>query len=204
MPYLPLYLLDSDIDLLNDWLCKDEEVYFIQQVDKKLWKLTKELKFRKETNLEKYLLWHLPSGQIPIIKDRNPWEGISIESVLKRNVYDHVQNPFEPWPGRPSTATEFPFFEDDEAKSFGLQVYNSSNGNSEIQISGFAWLGNRYSVFGKGAEEATEKWWRRLRTFVKKHSTQIPRGNDPPRKKEVHAFPAALAAIKNGRPCSVW
>ena len=36
MPYLPLYLLDSDIDLLNDWLCKDEEEAFLAVLELEL------------------------------------------------------------------------------------------------------------------------------------------------------------------------
>jgi hypothetical protein len=204
MPWLPLYLLDSDIDLLNAWLCKDQDVYFIKQVDKNHWKLVKELKFKKEGFSNEYRLWHLPSGQIPLIKERSLSEGVPIESLFKRATYDHVLNPFEPWSGRPcSNLSGLPFFEDDETKVFTLTIYNSNGLNHEIRISGFEWLGNRYSIIGKGAEESTEKWWRRLRNFVKKNSIQIPRCNDSSMKKEIYTFPKAIEAIKNGRPCSL-
>jgi hypothetical protein len=203
MPWLPLYLLDSDFDLLNDWLCKDEEVYFIQHVDKNLWKLIKELKFKETSQPNIYRLWHLPSGQIPLIKELRPDQGVPISSLVNKVSYDHVLNPFEPWPGRPLRGlTALPYFGDDETKVFDLEIYNSKSFNDRVRISAFGWLGNRYSILGKGAEKATEKWWKRLRNFVKKNSVHIPRGNDSSRKKEIYAFPRAIEAIKSGVPCS--
>jgi len=201
MPWLPLYILDSDIDLLNDWLNKDEEVFFIQQVDGSHWKLVKELDIKEAGSSR---LWHLRSGGIPVIKQRSPSQGVTIGSVLTKANYVYVDNPFEPWPGRPSSNKQFPFFEDEETKEFSLEVFNAPNTNGEIRISSFGWLGNRYSVFGKGADETTKKWWKHLRYFVGKNSVQVPRGYDLSRKKEIYAFPKAFDAIKSGRVCSTW
>src|SRR4029079_4951786 len=121
----------------------------------------------------------LPSGQIPLIKELRPDQGVPISSLVNKVSYDHILNPFEPWPGRPLRGLSgLPYFEDDETKVFDLEIYNSKSFNERIHISAFGWLGGRYSILGKGAEEATRKWWQRLRNFVKKNSVHIPRGND--------------------------
>lgn len=201
MAWLPLYLLDSDIDVLNDWLNKDEEVFFIEQVDRNHWKLTKEIHLKKEGYYNQYRLWHLPSGQIPLIRERNPLEGVP---VFEKEQYDYVANPFEPWSGRPcGNLPGLPFFGDDETKVFTLTVHNPDNPLHPIPISGVEWQGNYYKIIGKGATEAAEKWWKRLRTFAKKNGTQIPRSNMASMRKEIFAFPNAMEAIKKGRECTL-
>ena len=201
MPWLPLYLLDSDIDVLNNWLNKDEEVYFVQQVNRSQWKLVKEMQIKKDDYYNKYRLWHLPSGQIPLIRKRDPLEGFQL---LETEQYEYVANPFEPWSGTPcGNLSELPFFGDDESKVFTLTIHNPDNPLHPIPISGMEWQGNYYKMIGKEATEASEKWWKRLRAFVKKNSIQIPRSNDPSMKNEIFAFPIAMEAIKKGRECAM-
>lgn len=201
MPWLPLYLLDSDINLFNDFLNKDEEVFFIDQVDRFKWKLVKELDIKKEGYYNKYRLWHLPSGPIPLINEGDLMNG---KALPDRNALKDVLNPFEPWIGHPcGDLPGLPFFGDDEIKVFTLTINNPITENFEIPISAVEWLGNRYRQIGYGAELVTEKWWKKLRSFTKKNGVLIPRCNNPEMRKEIYAFPEAWKEIKGGRACSL-
>ncbi len=81
MAWLPMYLLDKDVEFLNDWLDQEEEIAFLISNGPKTWIAKKEHNSLSDMGIQlfgdghnfaipnyaEYNLWHIPSGQLPLL-----------------------------------------------------------------------------------------------------------------------------------------
>lgn len=204
MAYIAMYLLQNDVEQLNELLNAEEEIAFIVSNGPKSWIARKEHHIAADIGTQKwgkrgqenvllpgfaeYYLWHVPSGPLPLIQD-----GITGETIA------------DPWQGwtelRTGANARMPFFGAGHPGAIHLTIKLAVNG--EIGLSSFGWIGNHYKIIGKGALESTEKFWSKLKRTVKKSATQIPRADNPALKKEVFAFAQAYNQIQSGMPCAL-
>lgn len=191
MPEIILYLTNNDANLVREWINSEPDIAWIvkeaQVGCSYRWKVANEI---AEMESKDYCLWHKRSSPLTIpsgsskIEDTvilNPYEGWS-------QTLDH-ENANTPWFG---AAAPGPF-------DFRFRE-NGRESNHSIGRSGFTWLGNYFSSIGKSAPEVSEKWWQRLRRFVKKNGMGIPwPGPIGSGKVGAYAFPEAYDQILAGR-----
>ena len=205
-----MYLLESDIEFLNDWLNQEEGIAFLIPNGHKKWiaekthnildDLRNPSKFflRLRSRSAEYSLWHVPSGPLPLIQ---PHKG-GVTLKLKKEDWKYEQVITNPWEGWTEQVTgsnpNIPYFQRHPGIIHLTVIPTDAY---TIYISHFGWIGNRYSVLGSEAHPATEQFWKRLRRMVKKVSTQVPRQNQSEWRNEIYAFPNALKEIKNGKAC---
>lgn len=226
MAWIPMYLLDKDVEFLNDWLNQEEEIAFLVSAGHRRWiakkehailpDIGKQLSEHEEAEYEiwgndkldlsipdfvEYQLWHIPSGPLPLL-DANKG-GVKLK--FKKEDWEDDGKVDNPWLGwteiRTGANSRIPYFGAGHPGVFHLEI--NLPHDKEIQMSNFGWIGNHYKIIGNGANQSTEKLWNKLRRMVKKVATQIPRSNNSNGKKEIYAFPTAYQEIKNGRPCSL-
>ncbi|RFM27501.1 hypothetical protein [Deminuibacter soli] len=215
MAWIPMYLLDKDIDFLNDWLNQEEEIAFLVSNGHKKWIAKKEHTIKNDIgnqnfgdgynfvipNYAEYNLWHIPSGQLPLPEANNGSVTLKFHKE-DSNEDGKVDNPWLGWTEiRTGANSRIPYFGAGYPGVIHLEI--NLPHDQEIRMSNFGWIGNHYKLIGNGAEQTTEKFWNKLRRMAKKIGTQIPRSNTLEGKKEVFAFPTAYEEIKNGRPCSL-
>jgi hypothetical protein len=198
MAWIPMYLINKDLEFLNDWLNQDGEIAFLISNGNKKWiaknqhNISEDLgtqKFESDhdfyiPNYVEYYLWHIPSGDLPLFESDqkiNPWIGWK---ELRTGANSRIPYFGAGYPGVIQLELKLPI-------------------NDEIPISQFGWIGNHYKIIGNAADPKTEFFWTRLRKMVKKISTKIARCNYLHGKKEIFAFPNAYEEIKNGRACSL-
>jgi hypothetical protein len=211
MAWLPMYLLESDVEFLNDWLNQEEEIAFLVSNGNKRWIAKKQHEIIKDIgtqemgsgnfkipNFIEYNLWHIPSGPLPLIK-RNKG-GVTLR--LKKEDWEFDNEVPNPWLGWTELVTganyRVPYF---ESHTGIIRLEINLPSNEPIPISNFGWIGNHYSILGSKANPLTEKFWKKLKRMAKKIAIHIPRENQPNGKKEIYAFPDAYKEIKNDRPC---
>lgn len=204
MAWLPMYLLDKDIDFLNNWLNQEEEIAFLVSNGHKKWIAQKEHNIKADIGTKKiaeYNLWHVPSGQLPLLDANKD----SVKLKFGKEDWDNDGKVENPWLGWTEISTgansRIPYFGAGHPGVIHLEL--NLPYDQEIRMSNFGWIGNHYRIIGNGANQSTEKFWGKLKRMAKKVATQIPRSNHPIGKKEVFAFPTAYEEIKNGRPCSL-
>ena len=204
MAWTPLYLEVNDVEILNNWLNDNEEIAFlvVNGTGKWIAKMKHNILADNGTqtigsrgmnflipNFIQYNLWHIPSGQLPLLGDGAP------DSFID-----------DPWSGWTENRQGFnqnvPYFGVGHVGIIGLNI-KLADKKDAIPISYFDWIGNHYKMIGFGADKSTELFWKKLKRMLKKTATQIPRCNDSERKKEVFAFPSAYTEITNGRPCTL-
>lgn len=213
MAWLPLYLLEKDIEFLNDWLDQEEEIAFLISQGHKHWKAEKQRDILKDIGQQKiyeegqafsvfyraeYALWHTPSGSLPMLT-RNSANKLRFK---KEDWSDPVIK--DPWIGWEEEITGanpiVPYFGAGHPGIIHLDI--TLHEKEEIPISNFSWIGNHYKIIGSTADKSTEKFWSKLRRMAKKVATPVPRANAQG-KPEIYAFPQAYEAIKAGRPCAL-
>ena len=188
MPWLPMYLNSKDKTLLIDWLDNEDDIAEIISNGKKCWIATNRIDF---TLSKRYCLWHNKSGHLPLLK--------SGKNIFGKEKSDGIiKNPYDGWEEQRTGANPtFPYFGSGHTGIFWL---NLNEKKETLSLDSFEWIGNHYSILGDKAPEVTMKWWQRLRRFVKKNATQIPRtGNIENDDKEIWVFPGALEEIKSGK-----
>jgi len=186
MPWFPIYADREDFEFLIDWLNNEDDIAFIVPNGHKSWIANKEL---NNFSNERLCLWHVPSGALPLLRgDTAQPDGI-------------IENPWGGWTEERTGANpNNPYFGSGHPGIIWLNVrYESNEDKDTIGLSSFGWIGNWYRIIGQAAPAATEKWWQRLRRWVKKSSVRIPRegpidGPDP----EIWAMKSALEKIKSG------
>jgi len=208
-----MYLLDKDVEFLNDWLNQEEEIAFLISDGHKKWIAKKEheitadigrQKFGDEydfviPNFVEYNLWHVPSGPLPLL-DADLGGVILKFSKDDWNEDRSVKNPWLGWSEiKTGRNSRIPYFGAGHPGVIHLEL--NLPHDQEIRMSNFGWIGNHYKIIGNKADQSTEKFWNKLRRMAKKVGTQISRSNHPDGKKEIYAFPTAYNDIKNGRPC---
>jgi hypothetical protein len=215
MAWLPMYLLDKDVEFLNDWLNQEEEIAFLISNGQKKWIAKKEHDILSDIGIQlfgdghnfaipnyaEYNLWHIPSGQLPLLNANNG----AVSLKFKKEDWDEDGKVGNPWLGwteiRTGANSRIPYFGAGHPGVIHLEI--NLPHDEEIRMSNFGWIGNYYKIIGNAAEQTTEKFWNKLRRMAKKVGTQIPRSNHPEGKKEIFSFPTAYEEIKNGRPCSL-
>ena len=215
MAWLPMYLLDKDLEFLNDWLNQEEEIAFLVSNGHKKWIAKKEHKIFTDVGAQsfgerhkfaipdyaEYNLWHVPSGQLPLLGANEA--GVKLKFNKEEwNEEGKVDNPWLGWTEiRTGANSRIPYFGAGHPGVIHLEI--NLPHDQEIRMSNFGWIGNHYKIIGNGAEQTTEKFWNKLRRMAKKVATQISRGNNSGQKKEIFAFPTAYEEIQNGRPCAL-
>ena len=187
MPYLVLYIDETDAKQLLDPLNRDPEIAFIVSNGPGSWIAKKTI---ESLSAGRYCLWHFPSGPLPL--------------VLGRQVPDDLIT--DPWAGWREVVSGAdmtqPYFGPGHPGTIWLTVRTKSSDKREIGLSAFEWIGNWYRIIGTAAHPTTEAWWKRLRKSMKSlNATRIPRSGplDGPDAK-AWAFPSALAKIRTGMP----
>lgn len=198
-----MYLYEADVKLLLDRLNSDPEIAFIVPVGRPernhKWIAVPYIEHLRDGS---HMLWHVPSGPLPLIGPSGP------ES------YTFIPDPWTGWTEqRPGADPTLPFFVSHPG-TIQLElhrwetVYNSQGERrfpfdrspDVVGMSCFGWIGNRYRPIGQAASPATEKWWNRLRHWVTKTATRIPRsGPIKGSELEIYAFPCAYKAIESGK-----
>lgn len=188
MPWLPIYADEEDFRIVQDYLNQNEEIAFIVPDGKRLfqprWRAIRPLLRLQGTRI---CLWHVPSGPLSLVH-QNP-----------AKPDDVISDPWKGWVGLPDRGHDAcPFFGAGHPGVIWLNhrpVGHQASGN--IGLSSFEWIGNRYAIVGNPACGATEKFWQRLRHWVKERAIKIPRldGMEP----EIWALPSAMKEFRNGR-----
>jgi hypothetical protein len=182
MPWLPMYLDKEDLRTIIELLNIDPEIAFIKYNGKN--KLRKWIAVEKiqDYDLERYCLWHIPSGPLPL-------------KVYRKDVDEFITNPFEGWEERTSSGNNCcPYF---GAGHVGIIWLNNRTGDSnKIGLSSFEWIGNYFRLTGSPAHESTEVWWKNLRKRISKISKKI--GRDDSGKPEIFCLEHALKKIESG------
>src|SRR5215203_1750666 len=155
MPNIPFYADTTDFRTIHSWLNDCDELAFIVADGYQQW--------RAVNTVPKLLpgracVWHVPSGPLPLLYAEPSCE---IGKII------------DAWSGwqelRPGADTSRPYFGPGHPGIIWLYVHPTSRFDSEgIGFSWFEWIGNHYRITGDGANVLTEKFWRRLRRWVKK------------------------------------
>jgi hypothetical protein len=207
VPWLPMYLFEDDVDLVVTHLDDDTDLAWLVRLDQEDdlgldddKSEDAEVIFARWIAREhhppltgpEYMLWHVPNGPLPL---PNP---------DKLNKVDRwVANPWAGWQERVSNhGSRTPWFGPDYTGTFELELARApyTDPRVDIGMSHFGWTGHKFAnAAGLSAPRITKNRWAALRRFAAKNATRIPRSGpiDGPIP-EIHAFPAALEAIKNG------
>lgn len=183
MPWLPLYIDLQDLETLSSWLNNEPDIAIIESIGEGHWQARSDISIIASG---RYCLFHKMSGPLPLLVKN--WRGK--EAV--------ILDPFAGWREKRTGANpKLPYFGAGHPAIFWLNVRIKNE--NEIEMSSFEWIGNHYSIIGQPAPDAAKKWWNRLRRWVKKNSTHIPRtGEIDGVNKEIYAFESSLKKIKNG------
>lgn len=212
MPYLPMYISGSDIQLVLKHLEEDSEVAFIVSEGPR--------RFRAQrtaaplTNNE-YLLWHVPTGPLPEFMgakkpDRwivDPFAGWEQTSALGPDglpsVGAHQVTIMQLWVRPTTNMTNVWHGELGPDQHFIPRPPDPNGYGPPIGISSLCWTGNYWNILGAGALETTERWWQRFRRWTKKNARRVPSFGPLDQKLSpldgAYAFPQALAEIRRGR-----
>lgn len=219
-----MYLLEKDIEFLNDWLNQEEEVAFLLGDGPRRWIARKECTILSMPAIKTGLrtcellpeeitaitpgnfltgkkydfnLWHVPSGPLPLLGTAPTVAGLSPEEYVDAA----ISNPWQGWEEVRTVAnTKIPFFANHPGV---LRLEVRIHPTVIIPMSDFQWVGNYFKISGSPADKLTEKFWKRLRQMITKVGTKIPRENKAGGKPEIIAFPQAYREIAAGRPCAI-
>jgi hypothetical protein len=199
MGYLPMYLVQEDVDLLTQMLNQEHQLMFLTTVGRNKWKAVKHHDFTQE--LQRWgstgcNLWHIPTDLLNLLQPlqipqqvHEPFSGIYLI---------HCQQ----------DGSELLIEADDSAS---LSEINLSTGvirlsirlpqQGKIEKSDFQWAGNHYKETGSPTHPDTVVFWRRLKRLVRKIAVplSIYFGGD---KQIIYTFPNAYRAIQNGQSYS--
>src|SRR5258706_9355574 len=182
MPWLPLYIDETDASQLLAVLNSDPEVAFIVSATP-----GKGVAQKGVTSVadSRYCLWHCPSGSLPLVGGPGVPYGV-------------ISDPWAGWTElRAGADPRVPFFDAGAPGIIWGNVRTQSRGASGIGLSSFEWIGNPYRLLGYPAHPTTEVWWKKLRKLVKNlKAIRIPRSGavDGPNP-EIWCLPSALEKI---------
>jgi hypothetical protein len=180
--WLPLYLVEEDVPLLQTRLNADPEIAFIVRDGPERWRAAPTV----DDIRGKSMLWHIPGGPLPLLH-----VGGGDTSIV---------DPFAGWKEeRSGLDRSVPYFGPYSPSSLLMRVWVPDRSGPEnlIFISDFSWpaLGAMRSP-----PASTRQWWNRLRKWVSQHARRITRRGplEGPRA-DIWAMPAALRAIEAGQ-----
>ena len=189
MAEIIFYATPSDIQTLVDWINNEPRIAWIvkdaQSGNEYTWRAVDTVPHIEPAT---YALWHqdsapliIPSGSpdIPDVTVLDPFAGW-------KQTLDNP-NATEPWFGALLPGPYSLIFK-----------ANGHERGGAIGRSGFAWNGNYFRSIGKGADAESEKWWNRLRRFIKKEAIGIPWPPDQAGRTGAYAFPEACVRYREG------
>jgi len=198
MPSICFYATDSDLPLITARLNSEPEIAFLTATGGGRWRAVNSIPAMFGS--QSYLLWHVPSGPLRLATQAprpstltasraaeaipDPWSGWDDPGWFGSDAPSITGAPDGPWTGIVQLSI----------RTVGYSVPGA------IGLSHFNWVGNHYSIIGFPADPSTKRWWERLRRWMAKSSTQVPRrpGVDD-RLLRAWAFPDAWAQISMGR-----
>lgn len=183
MPWQPLYIDKTDLLFLSSWLNDEHDLAIIQSIGNGCWKAFEVFSITEDG---RYCFFHKSSGPLPLVAEQPSL----IDGV--------IENPFEGWQERRSSRDpKTPYFGAGHPAVFWLNV--RCGDAAEIGLSSFGWIGSHYSMLNGPVPDGANKWWGRLKRWVNKNATRIPRqGPVDGGNKEIYAFEGALVSIANG------
>ncbi len=188
MAAIMMYLSETDVPTLLSHLNASEEIAFIVSNGPSRWIAVRTLGALANG---RHCLWHIPSGPLPLFRGADEVPG-------------EITNPFSGWSEVKAGADPTkPYFGAGHPGVFWLSVYTKNThsvpGETLIGLSDFGWIGNHYRIIGSAAKPETEKYWKALGRWVKKHAIKVPRGGPQlSAKPEIWAFRGAQAMFEAG------
>lgn len=186
MPWLPMYLLESDASVLVELLVQDPDIAFLIPDGPGKWRAAKAVGVEGSKRIG---LWHIPSGPLPLLPVRN-------EDPIRL-----VRDPWEGWTEERTGANpRTPYFGAGHPGIVWLNLRMDAHDQSSLcGLSSFEWIGNHYKMIGSSAAPSTEAWWRSLRRRVSKLSRKVPRKSlSSGLPAEIYAFPGAYRHLEAG------
>ena len=141
-----IYINETDLQILLNWINDCEEIAFIISNGENKWIVVDKLSTLKPKSI--LYLWHKKSGFTPSTN----W--------FKRD-------PYKGWKGPKGADSRLPYYGPGEPSLYTLEYNPVINGNRERSHIG--WIGNYYKSMGKPAPKVTELWWAKLKRFIKKN-----------------------------------
>lgn len=178
MPSVSFVADDVDFKAILAYLNGHPEVAFIVPEGPSRWRAVPAL---ERLDGDRIALWHTSSGPLPRLASRwgepdstieDPWSGWQEEAA--------GADPSVPYfgPGHPGVI-------------WLLHNPDGPGTRHGVGVSGFEWIGNRYSIIGHPALPATEKFWMALRRWLVRSTTTSQSTG------QVRAFPSAMARIRD-------
>jgi hypothetical protein len=183
------YATGSDIETVVEWINDEPRIAWIV----------------KEAEINKEYMWRAVE-RIPRIEARSYslWHQDSQSLVIPSGSLDTpdtaILNPFAGWKQKlPHANSSTPWFGALLPGPYTL-IYKERGHEKDGAIgrSGFAWNGNYFRSIGKGADVASEKWWNRLRRFIKKEAIGVPWPAEGEGRTGAYAFPEAYVRYRQG------
>lgn len=166
----------EDLKHLNDWLNQEDEIAFLVSSGQSKWIAKKQHDIISEIGTQifeegddftipdfvEYNLWHIPSGQLPLIG------GTKLKFSKEDWSYDDkILDLWNGWKETRSGANpRIPYFGAGHPGVIHLGIKVSDH--DEIPMSSFGWIGNHYQTIGNAADQTTEKFWNKLKRMIKK------------------------------------
>ena len=176
------YADKNDLKSIEEYFNQHPEIAFIVPDGPRRWRAVKTVSGLRRKSVA---LWHVLSGPPPLLHP------------LPSNEETRISNPWRGWKELRSVGKVAPYFGPDDT---GIIWFNrrlcGKYKPANLGMSSFGWVGSYFSK----AKKSTEQFWKDLRAWVKANATLIPRTgrvNGP--RREIWAFPSALAAFKRGQ-----
>ncbi len=188
MSWLPIYANKADCAEILAYLNQSEEIAFIVANGVGRWIAVSTIEALMPG---RYCLWHVPSGPLPLFRGAGETPG-------------EIVNPFGGWLEAKSGAdSSTPYFGAGHPGIIWLNIRGESverlSGVLTVGLSSFEWIGNHYKAIGSSAKPESEKFWKSLGRWVKKHATKVPRcGPQQSTPPEIWAFHGAIDEFENG------
>ena len=177
MPQLSFVADEDDFTAILAYLNDHPDIAFIVADGPGRWRAVRTL---DRIDIDRIALWHIPSGPLPLPQSDH------------RQPDQPIQDPWRGWNElRAGADGRYPWFGPGHPGVFWLQHNPKGPGTSHgVGISLFEWIGDHYSVIGRPASPATEKFWTDLRRWLTRQT--MPRGSAG----DSRAFPSAMAKIR--------
>ncbi len=195
MPSILAFLTAADLPVLLQRLNDDPDVAFLVADGPRRWHALETVPSLASGH---HLLWHVPSGRLPLLKRHGPPIVAPPGEIV---IVDPPRPAFveDPWSGWDEEVggwdRSVPHF---GAGHFGIIDLDLRIGSDTVAMTSFGWIGSRY----KKAPPETGSWWKAFGRWFKKVARKVNRAGKPGgRDAEVWAFPDALRAIEGGMRC---
>ena len=189
MGWLPLFVDETDLAVLLDWLNAEPDIAFVLADGPRRWKAVATVNRLKDG---RHALWHVAGAPLPLLRESgragviaDPWSGWEEQ----RTGFDPTTPYFGPghtsifWLNlharhRPSSAKE--------SRNTGVPLLGVKD---LLSLTSVEWIGNHY----RKAPPQSHRWWRHLKTWVSQSATKLTAGRH-----KFWAFPSALAKLRGG------